>query len=118
MQTAATGGQGGSAGSGRRALAESARTLPGVSAPSKVVRSTIRMARSIAWALAVVFTDRVPSVAVLASTPTLSTPGSPCRNVRRLAGESGRPDSLDVAVAVMRTILRGAPTVDLDWPVG
>ena len=43
----------GSAGSGRSALAHSARTLPGVSAPSSVVRSTMRMARSIAHALAV-----------------------------------------------------------------
>src|SRR4051794_41724904 len=106
MQTAATGGQVGSAGSGRRALAESARTLPGVSAPSRVVRSTIRMARSMALALAVVFTERVPSEAARASTPTLSTPGSPCRRARKLA--------VDVAVAVMKRILRGPLTFDLD----
>src|ERR1044071_8777122 len=104
---AAAAGQDGSAGSGRRALAESARTLPGVSAPSSVVRSTIRMARSMAFALAVVFTDRVPSAAALASTPTLSTPGSPARNDRR-------SDNPDTVVAIMRGILRAALTVDLD----
>ena len=38
-------------------------------------------------ALAVVLIDRVPSVAARASAPTWSTPGSPCRNVRRAASE-------------------------------
>ena len=42
--TAATGGTAGSAGSGRSALAHRPRTLPGVSAPSSVVRSTMRTA--------------------------------------------------------------------------
>ena len=50
-QTAAAEGQLGSVGSGLRALADRARTLPGVSAPSSVVRSTIEMARSIAHCL-------------------------------------------------------------------
>src|SRR3954454_17129182 len=113
---AATCGQEGSAGLGRRALADSARTLPGVSAPSRVVRSTIRMARSIAAAFAVVFTDRVPSAAARASTPTLSTPGRPCRKDRRLKAEPDTSGSLDVAVAVMRGILRGPRTVDLGEP--
>src|SRR5690349_14762496 len=45
-QTAATLGQLGSLGSGWRALAHNAFTLPGVSAPSSVVRSTILTARS------------------------------------------------------------------------
>src|SRR5918992_1029468 len=43
---AATAGQVGSAGSGRIPLAHSARTLPGVSCPSSVVRSTMRTAAS------------------------------------------------------------------------
>src|SRR5919107_4337712 len=98
MHTAATGGQVGSAGSGRSALADSARTLPGVSEPSSVVRSTIRMARSMAAALAVVLIERVASVAARASTPTLSTPGKPVNTLRRSAGGS--------SVAVMRAILR------------
>jgi hypothetical protein len=86
-QTAATEGQVRSAGSGRRALAHRARTFPGVSAPSSVVRSTMRIARSRAQALALVLIERVPSIATRASAPTWSTPGSPCRNVRRLASD-------------------------------
>ncbi len=85
--TAATDGQVGSAGSGRTALEARARTLPSVSAPSRVVRSTIRMARSSACAFAVVLIDRVPREAARASAPTWSTPGRPCRNRRRDASE-------------------------------
>src|SRR5437762_10472446 len=81
-QTAATIGAVGSAGSGRLALAHSARTLPGVSWPSRVVRSIIEMAMSSAHCLAVVLMDRLASVAARASTPTRSTPGSPCRKPR------------------------------------
>src|SRR2546423_13425034 len=88
--TAATDGQDGSVGSGRRALAHSARTLPGVSAPSSVVRSTIRMARSMPHALAVVLIDRGASPAPRASAPTRSTPGRPCRNARNVAVEPPR----------------------------
>lgn len=66
-----------SVGSGRTALAPSARTFPAVSAPSSVVRSTIEMARSMAYAFAVVLMERVPSEAARASRPTASTPGSP-----------------------------------------
>ena len=73
----------GSAGSGRMALAHSARTLPGVSWPSRVVRSIIEIARSSAQPLAVVLIDRVASTAARASAPTWSTPGSPCRNLLR-----------------------------------
>ncbi len=80
--TAAVGGQVGSAGSGRIAFAASARTLPGVSIPSRVVRSTIPIARSIALRLDSVLIDRVPSEAARCSAPTWSTPGSPCRNRR------------------------------------
>src|SRR5687768_11314059 len=103
---AATGGHDGSAGSGRLALAHRARTLPGVSAPSSVVRSTMRMARSIAFALEPALIERVASAAARASTPTLSTPGRPCRNERR-------SDSPADAVTVMRAILRNPVTVDL-----
>ena len=60
----------------------SARTLPGVSAPSSVVRSIIEMARSMAYAFAVVLIERVPREAARASRPTASTPGSPCRKRR------------------------------------
>ena len=70
MQSAATDGVPGAVGAGCRPLAHSARTLPGVSAPSSVVRATMRMARSIAHALDVVLIERVPSMAARASTPT------------------------------------------------
>src|SRR4051794_24232520 len=101
MHTAATCGQPGSDGSGRRALAARLRTLPGVSAPSRVVRSTIEIAVSIAQAFAVVLIDRVPSTATLDSTPTWSTPGSPCRKARnsaceRVTGANGASGSGDV----------------------
>src|SRR5215475_2900205 len=81
-QTAATIGTAGSAGSGRLALAHSARTLPGVSWPSSVVRSIIEMAVSSAHCLAVVLMDRLASMAARASAPTRSTPGSPCKRPR------------------------------------
>src|SRR3712207_4030312 len=66
----------------------------------------MRMARSMAAALLVVLIERVPSAAARASTPTLSTPGRPCRTDRRVA--AGR------SVAVMKEILRGPPTIDLE----
>ena len=79
-------------GSGRIALAHSVRTLPGVSAPSSVVRSTIEIAVSIAHAFAVVLMLRVASAAARASAPTWSTPGRPCRNRRSEASSpSARP---------------------------
>src|SRR5512133_3530492 len=68
----------GSSGSGTRALAQSERTLPGVSEPSSVVRSIMLIAVSIAQALLVVLIDRVPSAATRPSQPTWSTPWSPC----------------------------------------
>ena len=72
-QTAATTGAVGSAGSGRLALAHSARTLPGVSWPSSVVGSIIEMAASSAHRLAVVLMDRLASMAARASARTRST---------------------------------------------
>src|SRR3954468_22361678 len=91
MHTAATCGQVGSVGSGRRALAARLRTLPGVSAPSSVVRSTIEMAVLIAQAFAVVLMERVHSTAVRASAPPWSTPGRPWRKARN--AESDRVTS-------------------------
>src|SRR3954471_5727493 len=82
---AATLGTLASVGSGWTALAHRARTLPGVSAPSSVVRSTIEIARSIASALADFLIDRVARRAARSSAPTWSTPGSPCRNRRSSA---------------------------------
>ena len=77
--TAATRGQLGSAGSGVTAFATSERTLPGVSAPSSVVRSMSPMIRSRAHAFDVVLMERVPRPAARCSSPTASTPGMPCR---------------------------------------
>src|SRR5579875_2178893 len=87
MHTAATGETAGSEGSGRRALAQRARTFPGVSAPSRVVRSTQRTARSRAASLASRLMDRAASRAARASAPTWSTPGSPCRKRLRLSSD-------------------------------
>src|SRR5437016_3580297 len=96
---AATVGQEGSAGSGRRAFAHSAVIFPGVSAPSSVVRSTMRIARSIAHALAVVLIERVPSIAARATAPTSSTPGRPCRKVRNAASDRVTPERSPVGRA-------------------
>src|ERR687894_1270423 len=127
---AATGGHVGSVGSGRRPLAHSARTLPGVSWPSSVVRSTIETARSRANCLAVVLIDRVARPAALASTPTWSTPGRPCRNRRSVAGEaaaSARSSTVPVsgggAVVVTpsgycRRFARRPPRLELLGPQG
>src|SRR5450759_3108553 len=81
MQTAATWGVVGSPGSGAIALAQIDRTLPSVSAPSRVVRSIMLMAVSMAQAFEVVLMERVPNPAARESAPTRSTPGSPCNHV-------------------------------------
>src|SRR5260370_13271405 len=60
-QTAATDGMVGSPGFGRIALAHIAATLPGVSAPSSVVRSMHRTARSSAHSLDDFLIDRFAS---------------------------------------------------------
>ena len=59
-----------SVGSGRTALLQRALTFPGVSAPSKVVRSTIEIAVSIAQRLLVVLMERVANMAARDSAPT------------------------------------------------
>ena len=88
----------GSAGSGRTALPHSDRTLPGVSAPSRVVRSIIEIAASIAHNLASVLIERVARLAALASAPTWSTPGKPWRNRRSDISERARSANSDPAV--------------------
>ena len=65
--------------SGFSAFATSERTLPGVSAPSSVVRSISSMILSSAHAFEVVLIDRVPRPAARCSRPTASTPESPWR---------------------------------------
>jgi len=69
----ATWGQVGSPGSGMRALAASARTLPAVSAPSSVVRSIIDVASLMPSRFAVVLIERRPRAAARSSTPTRLT---------------------------------------------
>src|SRR5207248_364401 len=76
-QTAATGGMVGSPGLGRTALAHIAATLPGVSAPSSVVRSMQRTARSRAQSLEGFLIERLASEAALSSAPTSSTLRTP-----------------------------------------
>src|SRR3954452_23341424 len=71
--TAAHDGTSGCVGAGHTALAASWVTLPGVSWPSSVVRSTIEIASLIAacWDSALI--ERFPSTAARSSTPTRST---------------------------------------------
>src|SRR5688500_10211012 len=86
--TAATGGTVGSKRSGRRALAHSDRTLPGVSLPSSVVRSQIRIRRSRAAAFVSFLIERVASIAARSSSPTAST--ATTRSVSQPEGEFHR----------------------------
>ena len=85
-QTAATAGMLLSAGSGRIAFAHNAATLPGVSAPSSVVRSIIRIARSSAASFDPFLIDRFARSAARASSATAST--APTRGSRRSSGSS------------------------------
>ena len=63
-----------------------AATLPGVSAPSSVVRSIIRTARSSANSFASRLIDRFASVAARSSSATAST--EPIRGSRGSSGSS------------------------------
>src|SRR5262249_2422361 len=74
-----------------RALAHRPLTLPGVSAPSSVVRSTIRTAISRAHSLDSRLMDLVASAAARSCAPTWSTPGSPCSARRSAASEASAP---------------------------
>ena len=62
----------------------------------------MRMARSMAYALAVVLIERVPSVAARGSAPTWSTPGRPCRKVRSAARIVSSETSADVVTPSCR----------------
>ena len=62
-------------GAGHTPLAHRWRTLPAVSAPSSVVRSSIDTARRMPCCLAVVLIERLPSCAARSSMPTRSTWG-------------------------------------------
>ena len=67
------------------ALAHRAETLPGVSAPSSVVRSIIRIARSRAASFAPFLIERFASSPARASSATAST--EPIRGRRRSSGQ-------------------------------
>ena len=88
-QTAAQLGIEGSAGSGWIAFADSARTLPGVSAPSSVVRSIIRTASSSAATFDSFLIERFASAAARSSSATWST--APMRGSRGSSGSSKPP---------------------------
>ena len=86
MQIAATEGMLASLGSGRIPFEHSAATFPGVSAPSSVVRSIIRIASSSANTFASRLIERFASEAARSSTPTWST--DPIRASRGSSGSS------------------------------
>src|SRR5262245_43601121 len=88
MHTAPTLGIVGSVGSGRTALAHIATTLPGVSLPSRVVRSMQRMARSSAHSLASRLIERLASDAARSSRPTASTAVTRLTSVAAWAAEN------------------------------
>src|SRR5580704_3961612 len=83
------------------ALAHMPRTLPGVSAPSRVVRSTVRMARSRAASLASFLMDRVARAATRSRTPISSTPGRPCSTWRSAASPGTAPSGVAPARAAL-----------------
>ena len=83
-----------SPGSGRTAFAESARTFPGVSAPSSVVRSIIRIASSSAKIFDSRLIDRFASSAARPSSETAST--DPSRGRRPPPGSSSERGSATV----------------------
>ena len=91
MQTAATAGTERSTGSGRIALEQRAATLPGVSWPSRVVRSIMRIASSSACTFDSRLIDRFASVAARSSSATAST--EPIRGSRGPDGSSKPPTS-------------------------
>src|SRR5213075_2913781 len=105
-QTAATDGMLGSDGSGRIAFEASAATLPGVSAPSSVVRSITRIASSSAKTLESRLIERVASDAARSSSATAST--DPRRGSRGSSGSSNPPGSTG-AVATIFSLGAGVP---------
>src|SRR5262245_8307109 len=101
MQMAATDGTVASDGSGRMPFEVSAATLPGVSAPSSVVRSIIRTARSSANSFASRLIDRFASVPARSSSATAST--EPIRGSRGSSGSSN-PVASTGALAIRRSL--------------
>src|SRR5215211_320405 len=115
-QTAATAGIVGSA-SGRIAFEQRAETFPGVSAPSSVVRSIIRTARSSAQSLASFLIDRFASDPARSSSATASM--EPTRGIVGSSGSSkpaGRAGALAIkmSVAPVRPEAASARGLDLD----
>ena len=104
MQTAATAGMLVSTGSGRIAFAQRAATLPGVSAPSSVVRSIIRTIRSSASSFEPRLIERLARSALRASSATAST--APIRVRRGSNGSTARAG--DVASCMARIVDDGS----------
>jgi hypothetical protein len=94
--TAATEGTEGSPGSGRTALAHNPRTLPGVSFPSSVVRSIIRMTISSAHTFEASWMARVRAATTRSTTPTWSTPPMRSMSTR---GDPSRPTQARTSAA-------------------
>src|ERR671931_2372766 len=100
---AATEGTFGSDGSGRTAFDASAATFPGVSWPSSVVRSIIRIASSSAKIFASRLIERLASEAARSSSATAST--DPILGSRGSSGSS-KPGGRTGAWAIERVYLR------------
>ena len=86
MQIAATLGIDGSAGSGRIPFWQRAWTLPGVSFPSRVVRSIMRMARSSAHSLLSRLMDRFARLPTRSTTRDLVDPADPAEPASEATG--------------------------------
>src|SRR6266487_394878 len=111
MQTAATEGTASSPGFGLSAFAHRAPTLPGVSAPSSVVRSMHRMARSSAHSLDCFLIERLARAAARSSAPTWSTDRTPRISEPRCARDT------ETAIARLSTERREAPPRTTSAPV-
>src|SRR6185312_14632861 len=97
MQIAPTEGMLGSPGLGRMPLAQRAATFPGVSAPSRVVRSMQRMARSRAQSLEAFLIERLARLAARSSAPTSSTLRTPLISEPRCESERAVAIEIDYA---------------------
>ena len=84
----------GSPGCGRIALTHIARILPGVSFPSRVVRSIIEIASSSAHSFDAFLIDRRLSASTRSSTPTWSTAVT---RPSRLPSGPGRPSQARIS---------------------
>ncbi len=97
---AATEGIEASPGLGRIAFAESAATLPGVSEPSRVVRSMQRMDRSSAHSFEDFLIERLARDAARSSAPTSSTLRTP-----RIKEPRCERDSAVAILGIMRRVV-------------